>query len=93
MFGDIINDEALHCMVICDLFIRCIDKHFCALINKMCLTSKLQLLFCNTNQLDALFILNLFRQTTSTCFGCIYCPSSGGVHCIYTAIGTYYTFT
>jgi hypothetical protein len=31
----------------------------------------------NENQLDVLFILNLFHQTTSTCFGRIYCPSSG----------------
>jgi hypothetical protein len=47
---------------------------------------------CKENQLDALFILNLFRQTTSTCFGHIYCPSSGGVHCICTAFGMCYTF-
>jgi hypothetical protein len=32
---------------------------------------------CNENQLDALFILNLFRPT---CLGRIYCPSSGGIH-------------
>jgi hypothetical protein len=30
---------------------------------------------CNENQLDALFTLNLFRQSTSTCFGHVYCPS------------------
>jgi hypothetical protein len=47
---------------------------------------------CNENQLDALFIFNLFRQTTSTCFGRICCPSSGGIHCICTAICTCYTF-
>jgi hypothetical protein len=41
---------------------------------------------CNENQLDALFILDLFRQTSSTCFGHVYCSSSGGIHCIYTAI-------
>ena len=34
------------------------------------------------NQLDALFILSLFRQLTSTCFGHIYNPS-GGLLCIY----------
>jgi hypothetical protein len=44
----------------------------------------------NANQPDALFILNLFRQSTSTCFGNVYCPSSGGIHCICTAIGTCY---
>jgi hypothetical protein len=38
---------------------------------------------CNENQSDALFILKLFRQTTSTCFGRIYCPSSGGIRGIY----------
>jgi hypothetical protein len=49
-------------------------------------------MLCNENQIDALFILNLFRQSTSTCFGHVYCPSSRGIHCICTAIGTCYTF-
>jgi len=31
---------------------------------------------CNENQLDALFILSLFRESTSTCFGHICSPSS-----------------
>jgi hypothetical protein len=44
--------------------------------------------FCNENQLDALLILNLFRQPTSTCFGHTYCLSSGGIHCICTAVCT-----
>jgi hypothetical protein len=35
---------------------------------------------CNENQPDALFILNLLRQATSTCLGNVYCPSSGGIH-------------
>jgi hypothetical protein len=39
---------------------------------------------CNDNQPDALFILNLFHQSTSACFGHIYCPSSGGFHCVCT---------
>jgi hypothetical protein len=34
---------------------------------------------CNKNQPDALFILNLFRHSTSACFVRIYCPSSGGI--------------
>ena len=34
---------------------------------------------CNENQLDGLFILSLFRQSTSTCFGHICSPSSGGI--------------
>ena len=38
---------------------------------------------CNENQLDALFILSLFHQSTSTCFGHICSPSSGGILCIY----------
>jgi len=38
---------------------------------------------CNKNELDALFILSLFRQLTSTCFGHICSPSSGGILCIY----------
>jgi hypothetical protein len=38
---------------------------------------------CNKNQLDALFILSLFRQSTSTCFGHICSPSSGGTLYIY----------
>jgi hypothetical protein len=46
---------------------------------------------CNENPLDTLFIRNLYRQTTSTCFGHIYCPSSGGIQCICTVIVTCYT--
>jgi len=38
---------------------------------------------CNKNQLEALFILSLFRQSTSTCFGHICSPSSGGIVYIY----------
>ena len=38
---------------------------------------------CNKNQLDALFILSLFRQSTSTCFGHICRPSSGGILYMY----------
>ena len=33
----------------------------------------------NENQFDELFILSLFRQSTSTCFGRICSPSSGGI--------------
>jgi uncharacterized membrane protein len=44
MFGDIINYEALHRMIICDLFFRYIEKHFRARINNMQLAPKLQLL-------------------------------------------------
>jgi hypothetical protein len=43
------------------------------------------ILLCNKNQLDAIFILSLFRQSTSTCFGYICSPSSGALllhHCI-----------
>jgi len=38
---------------------------------------------CNKNQLDALFILSLFRQSICTCFGHICSPSSGGILYIY----------
>ena len=38
---------------------------------------------CNENQLYALFILSLFRQSSSTGFGHICSPSSGGTLCIY----------
>ena len=38
---------------------------------------------CNENQLDAIFILSLFRQSTSTCFGHIFSPSSGGMLYMY----------
>jgi len=34
---------------------------------------------CNENQLDALFIISLFCQSTSTCFTYICSPSSGGI--------------
>jgi len=38
---------------------------------------------CNENQIDAQFILSLFRQSTSTRFGHIYSPSSGDILYIY----------
>jgi len=38
---------------------------------------------CNKNQLDAIFTLSLFRQPTSTCFGHICSPPSGGILYIY----------
>ena len=41
----------------------------------------------NKNQLDAIFILSLFHQSTSTCFGHILAQHHE-VYCIYTAIGT-----
>jgi hypothetical protein len=34
---------------------------------------------CNESQLDALFILGLFRQSISTCFGHICSPPTGGM--------------
>ena len=34
---------------------------------------------CSEDWLDALFILSLFHQSTSTCFGHICSPSSGGM--------------
>jgi hypothetical protein len=34
--------------------------------------------YMNNNQLDALFIFSLLSYHTSTCFGCISSPSSGG---------------
>jgi len=41
------------------------------------------MLLCNENQLDAQFILSLFRQSTSTCFARICSPSSGGAPYVY----------
>ena len=38
---------------------------------------------CNKKQLDALFILSFSHQSTSTCFGHICSPSSGGILYIY----------
>jgi len=38
---------------------------------------------CNENQLDAIFILSLFHQSTSTCFGHICSQLSWGIHYIY----------
>jgi len=47
--------------------------------------SKIKLFFslCNEIQLDAMFVLSLFRQSTSTCFGHICSPSSGGILYVY----------
>ena len=44
---------------------------------------KIHISLCNGNQLDALFILSLFRQSTPTCYGHICSPSSGGTVCMY----------
>ena len=44
---------------------------------------KIHISLCNENQLDALFILRLFPQSSSTCFGYICSPSSGGILYIY----------
>jgi hypothetical protein len=49
-------------------------------------------ILCNENQTDALFILNLFCPSTSTCFGHVYCPSSCGIYCICTVVGKGYKF-
>jgi hypothetical protein len=53
---------------------KCIMLHITVLfvwVNDLflCLFLIQQLCLCNKNQLDALFILRLFRQSTSTCFG------------------------
>jgi len=37
------------------------------------------IVLCHKNQLAALFILSLFHPSTSTCFGHICSPSSGGI--------------
>jgi hypothetical protein len=44
---------------------------------------------CNENQLDAVFILSLFRQSTATCFGHICGPSSGGILCVCVCVYIY----
>jgi hypothetical protein len=43
------------------------------------------------NQLDALFIISLLNYHTSTCFGRINSPSSGGKMYIYVTNDTCYT--
>jgi len=55
---------------------------FCAFVGPNCSEWEVTLLcLCNENQLDALFILSLFRQSASTYeyFGHIYSSSSGAV--------------
>jgi len=53
------------------------------LANKLLAQRNIETPPCNENQLDALFILSLFRQSTSTGFGHICSPSSGGILYIY----------
>ena len=49
---------------------------------------------CNENQLDALFILSLFRHSTATCFGHICSPSPGGILYVCVCVCVYiYTHT
>ena len=60
---------------------------FCLLSCTFCVLAEMHSRFCvclcNENQLDALFILSLFCQATSTRFGHICSPSSGGILFIY----------
>jgi hypothetical protein len=76
---------------------KCKNLHFFKLLHEprlfhlSCVDSlKFQLVWklislhpCFENQLDALFILSLFRHSNSTCFGHICSPSSGGILYIY----------
>jgi hypothetical protein len=48
---------------------------------------------CNKNQLDALFILSLFLQSTSTCFGHNFSPSSGGILYIHNTYQLLYIYS
>ena len=48
---------------------------------------------CNENQLDALFIFSLFRQSTSTNFGHICSPSSGGTIYIHNTYQLLYIYS
>jgi hypothetical protein len=61
----------LDCQITCRCFVLC----FCFVFCWPCISIHP----CNENQLDALFIFSLFRQSTSTCFGHICSPSSGGI--------------
>jgi len=61
----------------------CCTYMFPAIIRVSLVLPYTQLELCNKNQLDALFILSLFRQSTVTCFGNICSPSSGGILYIY----------
>jgi hypothetical protein len=47
---------------------------------------------CNENQLDTLFTLSLFHQSTSTCFGHIWSTSSGGILYIYSNWYVFFAF-
>jgi len=48
----------------------------------LCYGDRVSIHPCNVNQFDVLFILSLFRQSTSTCFGHICSPTSGDILCI-----------
>jgi hypothetical protein len=55
-------------------------------INFYVLLTCISMHLCNKDQPDALHILSLFRQSTSTCFGHICSPSSGSVLYIYNSL-------
>ena len=73
------------------LKLKCTHNSLACLL--ACLHSTLHLekplVLCNKSQLDALFILCLFCQSTSTCFGHICSSSSGGILYIYIYIYIY----
>jgi len=74
---------------------RTCDKVFWAekeILNFMFCWPCISIHLCNKNQIYALFILSLFRQSTSTCFGHICSPLSGGMLYIYNTYQLFYIY-
>jgi len=64
-------------------YIPLVCRRFPSMLNCVFCWPCVSIHLCNENQLDALFILSLFCQSTSTCFGHICSPPLGGILYIY----------
>ena len=75
---------------------RNLDTHYSVKLLSvyfLCCWPSFSINLCNKDQLDALFILSLFRESTSTCFGHIFSLLSGDILCIYNTYQLLYIYS
>jgi len=78
--GPALQQFCAHYLIICTIFGKVTEDKICFL---MFCWPCISIHRCNKNQVDAPFILGLFRQSTSTCFEHICSSSLGGMLYIY----------